>query len=186
MQISFYLRSLRGIGGPVVRNYLWRACRFAYLIKSGVPVAWMLASNGTKETISFFLRWVRDGSPQVSPTVMMTNCDLAQICALESVYPEPKSRIFLCKWHVLRAMRSHFNIHEFPDLWTKVKDLVITPDETVFNKLLAEIYSDPLFPQTFIDYMKLQWVPDKKKWSKVYRQGLSIFEEGDTNMLIEA
>jgi hypothetical protein len=144
----------------------------------------MLASNGTKETISFFLRWVWDRNPPVSPTVLMTNCDLAQIRALEIVYPD--SRIFLCKWHVLRAMRSHFNTNEFPELWIKVRDLVNTPEEAVFNRLWAEISSDPSVPQSFIDYMASARIPDKERWSKVYRQGLSIFEEGDTNMLIEA
>jgi hypothetical protein len=74
----------------------------AYLIKLGVPVAWMLASNGTKETISFFLHWVWDRSLQVSPAVMMTDCDLTQIHTLENVYPD--SWIFLCKWHVLHMM----------------------------------------------------------------------------------
>jgi MULE transposase domain len=155
-----------------------------YLIKLGVPVAWMLMSNGTKETISFFLCWVQDGSPQVSPAVMMTDCDLAQIHMLENVYPD--SQIFLCKWHVLHTMQSHFNIHEFLELWIKVRDLVNTPDKAVFNRLLAEISSNPLSPQTFVDYMKSQWIPNKEMWSKAYRQGLSIFEEGNTNMLIEA
>ena len=146
----------------------------------------MLSSNGTKETISFFVRWVRDGSPSVRPAVIMTDRDLAQIGALKIVYPG--SQIFLCKWHVLRAMRSHFNTNKFPELWTKVKALVNTPDETTFNKIWKEISSDPSYPQTFVDYMALEWMPAKTKimWSKVYRKGLSIFEEGDTNMLIEA
>jgi hypothetical protein len=29
----------------------------------GVPVAWMIASNGTTDTIAFFVSWVRDTSP---------------------------------------------------------------------------------------------------------------------------
>ena len=85
-------------------------------------------------------------------------------------------------------MRSHFNTNEFPELWTKVKALVNTPDEITFNKIWKEILSNPSYPQTFVDYMALELMPAKTKimWSKVYRKDLSIFEEGDTNMLIEA
>jgi len=39
----------------------------------GVPVAWMLASNGTTATIAFFLQWVRDASPLVQPAAIMTD-----------------------------------------------------------------------------------------------------------------
>jgi hypothetical protein len=144
----------------------------------------MLVSNGTKDTITFFVRWVQDGSPAVLPAVIMTDRDLAQIGALEIIYPD--SRIFLCKWHVLRAMQSHFNANEFPELWTKVKALVSTPDEEEFDRLRREISSDPSVPKSFAEYITLEWIPNKEQWSKVYRKNLSIFEEGDTNMLIEA
>jgi hypothetical protein len=169
----------------MVCNHLWHAVNLgAHFIKLGVPIAWMITSNGTQETISFFLHWVWDGSPLVSPAIIMTDCDLAQIGVLEIVYPH--SQIFLCKWHVLRAMQSHFNTREFLDLWIKVRDLVDTPDEPVFDDLLAKISSDPSFPQTFVEYMALVWIPRKKMWSNVYRKDQSIFKEDDTNMLIEA
>jgi hypothetical protein len=67
----------------------------------------MLASNGMIAMIAFFLRWVRDASPSVKPAVIMTDCDQAQINVLEAIYPE--STVNLCIWHVLHAMRSHFN-----------------------------------------------------------------------------
>ena len=114
----------------------------------------------------------------------MTDRDQAQIRAIEIIYP--KSWIFLCKWHVLCMMQSHFNIIEFSELWIKVQDLVSTPDQAVYDRLWAEISSDPSFPQPFVDYMRSQWILKPKKWSKVHRKQLSIFEEGDTNMLIEA
>jgi hypothetical protein len=47
----------------------------------------MLTSNGTMENIAFFLKWVRDASPEVQPAVIMTDCNQAQINALEMVYP---------------------------------------------------------------------------------------------------
>jgi hypothetical protein len=93
----------------------------------GVPVAWMLASNGTTATITFFLRWVRDASLSVQPMVIMTDRDQAQINVLEAIYPQ--STVNLCIWHVLCTMRSHFNTNQYPVLWDKVKAWVKTTDQ---------------------------------------------------------
>jgi hypothetical protein len=150
----------------------------------GVPVAWMLASNGTTATIAFFLQWVRDASPSVQPAVIMTDRDQAQINAIEAIYP--RSTVNLCTWHVLRAMRSHFNTNQYPVLWDKVKAWVKTNDQIEFARLWVEISADPSAPQSFIAYLKAQWLPVTPKWSRVLRKGRSIYEEGDTNMLIEA
>ena len=65
------------------------------MFRIGIPVAWMLASNGTTDTIAFFVGWVRDASPAVRPAVIMTDRDRAQINALRIVYPN--SQILLCK-----------------------------------------------------------------------------------------
>jgi MULE transposase domain len=150
----------------------------------GVPVAWMLTSNGTTDTITFFLRWVKDASPAVQPAVIMTDRDQAQIAAIQAVYPQ--SRTFLCMWHVLRAMRSHLVITEFPALWDKIKAWVKSDDLTEFYHLRDEIFNDPSAPQSFIQYLTVEWMPVIHLWSRVVRKNRSIFEEGDTNMLIEA
>ena len=84
----------------------------------------MLTSNETTENIAFFVKWVRDANPEVQPTVIMTDCDQAQINALETVYLE--SQIFLCHWHVLHVIQSHFIMTEFKALWQKIKALVTT------------------------------------------------------------
>src|SRR5216683_5220806 len=103
------------------------------MFRIGVPVAWMLASNRTTDTIAFFVGWVRDLSPVVWPAVIMTDCDCAQMNALRLVYPD--SQMLLCKWHVLCAMQSHFNTSEFPELWAKVKALVNASQSADFVKL---------------------------------------------------
>jgi hypothetical protein len=72
------------------------------MFQIGVPVAWMLASNGTTDTIAFFVGWVRDASLVVWPAVIMTDRDHVQINALRIVYPD--SQILLCKWHVLHTI----------------------------------------------------------------------------------
>ena len=144
----------------------------------------MLTSSGTTDTIAFFVRWVRDGSPAVRPTVIMTDRDQAQMEALKEIYP--LSQIWLCLWHVLHAMRSHFLTNEFQSLWERVKALVKTEDLATFYRLWDDISTDPSVPQTFVQYMALSWMPLSHTWSKVVRKNRSIYLEGDTNMLIEA
>ena len=144
----------------------------------------MLSSNLTTNTISFFVNWVKEASPAVWPSVIMSDCDQAQIAALWMVYLQ--SQILLCIWHVLRAMRSHFITNQFQALWDKVKALVNTKDLSQFSSLWDEISSDPSMPQSVVKYMSTEWMQVPYMWSKVARTGRSIFEEGDTNMLIEA
>ena len=69
--------------------------------------------------IAFFLKWIKDASPSVQPGIIMTDCNQAQIMALQSIYPQ--SQVLLCTWHVLHAMQSHFATNQFPELWDKVK-----------------------------------------------------------------
>ena len=144
----------------------------------------MLASNGMTNTIAFFVGWVRDMSPVVWPAVIMTDHNCVQMNALRLIYPD--SQMLLCKWHVLHAMRSHFNTSEFPELWAKVKALVNTSQSADFVKLWVEISNDPSVPQSFVQYMRTEWIPEAKLWAMVMWKNRSILKEGDTNMLLEA
>lgn len=144
----------------------------------------MMTSSATTEVIKFFLKWVRDASPTVRPGVIMTDRDQAQIAALEIVYPE--SQICLCRWHVLRAIRCHFVTTQFQALWEKIKTWVITDDIANFWKIWEDISSDPSVPQSVVNYLSKEWLPVSHMWSMTQRKNRSIFEEGNTNMLIEA
>jgi len=144
----------------------------------------MLTSSGTTDIITFFVKWVRDASPLVRPGVLMTDRDQVQIAALESVYPQ--SRIFLCTWHVLHAIRAHFVTNQFQALWDKIKAWVNTDDIAKFLKIWDEISSDPSVPQSIVKYLATEWLQVLHMWSKVVRKTRSIYEEGDTNMLIES
>jgi hypothetical protein len=115
--------------------------------------------------------------------VIMTDRDCVQINVLKAIYPD--SQILLCKWHVLHVMRSHFNTNEFPDLWAKVKVFVNASESRVFAKLWVEISNDPSVPQSFVQYMRSEWLPEVKMWSLVMQKNRSILEEGNTNMLLE-
>ena len=134
----------------------------------GVPVAWMLTSSGMTNIITFFVKWVRDASPSVRPGVIMTDRDQAQIATLESVYPQ--SQIFLCTWHVLRAIRSHFVTSQFQALWDKIKAWVNTEDLAEFLKIWDDISSDPSVPQSVVKYLATEWLQVLHMWSKVARK----------------
>jgi len=83
-------------------------------------------------------------------------------------------------------MQSHFNINEFPDLWAKVKAFVNVSESRVFAKLWVEISNNPSVPQSFMQYIRLEWLSEVKMWSLVMRKHYSILEEGNTNMLLKA
>jgi hypothetical protein len=113
----------------------------------------------------------------------MTDRDQAQITALEVVFPE--SRITLCRWHVLRAIQTHFRTDQFPELWVLVKKLVLTPDVGEFLTIWDKISTDPAFPHSFVEYFSSNWLTVVHMWSPATRKGQSIFVESDTNMLLE-
>ena len=148
-----------------------------------MPIAWMLMSSAMTDVITFFVRWVRDASPSVRPGIIMTDRDQAQIAALKAMYPQ--SRIFLCRWHVLCTMRTHFVTGEFQELWEKIKHWVITEDPVMFFNIWDKISSDLSAPQSVVKYLQTEWLPVLHMWSGTARRDQSILEEGNTNMLVE-
>ena len=150
----------------------------------GVPVAWMLSSNGTEATIQLLLNFVKAASPTVIPAIIMSDRDKAQMNAIETVYPD--SRLLLCWWHVLRAIRMHFRTEEFPEVWACIRKWVKTPDQSKFDSIWEWLQTDPSVPRSLIDYLRNQWMNIVPLWSGTMRQKRTIYQEGDTNMLIEA
>jgi hypothetical protein len=145
----------------------------------------MLSSNGTQATIQYFLNLIKAQSPSVAPSIFMTDRDQAQVNAIRVVFPEC-SRVFYCWWHVLRAIRTHFNTTEFPALWSRIKDWVRIIDEDEFNTCWKYIKEDTSVPSSVAKYIARDWLPYKEMWSAMSRQNRTIFQKGDTNMLLEA
>jgi hypothetical protein len=106
----------------------------------------MLSSNGTQATIQYFLSLIKAQSPEVAPSIFMTDRDQAQVNSIWVVFPECR-RVFYCWWHVLWAIRTHFNTKEFPELWTRIKDWVRVTDQTEFDAcwkyISAKIHRSP-------------------------------------------
>ena len=166
---------------------LWRISLFGHLLQfrsTGVPVAWMITTSGTEATIHFFLKFVKARSPEITPAIVMSDRDQAQLNAISAVYLG--SMVLLCWWHVLRAMRMHFRTEEFPRLWECVREWVKTPNQLKFESWWDEMQTDPEVPQSFLDYLKINWMLIVPMWSGSARRNRTIFQESDTNMLIES
>ena len=161
------------------------AFQIANLIRLiGVPVAWMLSSSSTEATIQFFLKFVKTASPTVIPAIIMSDRDKAQMNVIGTVYPE--SKLLLCWWHMLRAIQMHFHTEEFPEVWTRIREWVKTPDQTKFDSIWEWLQTDPSVPISLIDYLRTQWMSIVPLWSGTMRQDRTIYQEGNTNMLIES
>jgi hypothetical protein len=145
----------------------------------------MLSSNGMQATIEFFLNLIKSQSPNISPSIFMTDRNHAQVNAIRTAFPECQC-VFYCWWHVLRAIRTHFNTKEFPKLWTLIQFWVRVTDSNEFNLCWTQIKEDTEVPRSVAEYIAWEWLPHKDMWSAVSRQNRTIFEKGNTNMLLEA
>jgi hypothetical protein len=101
----------------------------------------------------------------------MSDHDHVQMNAIKAVYPV--STLLLCWWHVLRAMKT-------------LGEWVKTPDQTQFESWWEEMQANPTAPQSLIDYLRVNGMPVVSLWAGSARKNRTIFQEGDTNMLIEA
>ncbi|KAF7371998.1 SWIM-type domain-containing protein [Mycena venus] len=149
----------------------------------GVPVSWMLASNGPKETITYFLKANQLQSPATIPRRIISDLNWAQIHSCINVY---NTIILLCWWHVLHAWQQHFSIPTYPELWALLKNWIRITNQVEFDATWIKIKS--MAPPGFIEYLERYWMPEHvvRMWSAVFRTGRSILEDCDTNMLIEA
>jgi hypothetical protein len=139
---------------------------------------------GQKQQYIFFLNFVKVQSPEIMPAIIMTNRDQVQINTIKAVYLD--SKIYLCWWHMLRAMWMHFWTEEFPNLWEHVCKWVKTPNQSKFVSWWEEMQTDPVVPLSFIDYLKVNWMTIVPMWSGLVWKNRMIFQEGNTNMLIES
>jgi hypothetical protein len=150
---------------------------------TGIPIAWMLASNGTQATIYYFLKLHHLRNPLTIPRNIISDFDWGQINACWAAY---HSFILLCWWHVLHSWQKHFHIDAHPELWDLLKRWLRMTEKSEFDAAWVKIQN--IAPVSFVDYLKKYWMLEKvvRMWSGLYRTERDIFEACDTNMLIEA
>jgi hypothetical protein len=71
-------------------------------------------------------------------------------------------------------------------LWSLIQDWVHIADEKEFNMYWTKIQGDTKVPKSVAEYIARDWLPQKDMWSAMSCQNRTIFEEGDTNMLLES
>lgn len=142
----------------------------------------MISSNGTESTVNFFLATLRYNNPGVISKIFMCDFDWATINSIRRQYPE--SILLLCWWHVLHAWQQHFVISHYPELWALLKKWHRVTDEIEFWICWGKIQT--LAAPSFVAYIERYWLPQKDLWSAVSRKNRTVFEENDTNMLVEA
>lgn len=149
----------------------------------------MIASSGTEPTITYFLRLVKQRSPSVNTRYIMSDRDHAQINACLAVFTT--AILLLCWWHVLHAWQQHFRVLQHPELWVLLKSWIRITDYAKFQTVWAEVRkraSEEFADLKFLTYLETTWMSETivRMWSAMYRIDRSIFEDCDTNMLIEA
>ncbi|KAF6740966.1 hypothetical protein DFP72DRAFT_835956, partial [Ephemerocybe angulata] len=65
-----------------------------------------------------------------------------------------------------------------------MKSWVRITDKRLFDERWAEIRR--VAPQSVREYLEVNWMPITHMWSAVHRVGRTVFQECDTNMLVEA
>jgi len=143
----------------------------------------MISSNGTEDTISYFLKLIRMQNRDISPEIFMSDKDHAQMNAIRRQYPN--AALFLCWWHVLHAWRQHFVTTSFPELWELLKKWIRIEDTDEFWEYWKKI--KVVTPPSLIEYFESYRLGDNTKlWSAIWRKDRTVFQECDTNMLVEA
>lgn len=147
----------------------------------GMPIVWMIASNATEAMIDYFLATLQAKNPDVIPKFLMTDFDKGQINAARCCYPE--SQLLLCWWHVAHAWQQHFVTAHYKNLWTELKKWYRLTTKAEFDACWEKIQALAL--ESIIDYISQHWLPHVHLWSAMYREGRTVFEQCDTNMLVE-
>ncbi|KAJ7154347.1 hypothetical protein C8R43DRAFT_885158 [Mycena crocata] len=177
------IRLASGDGASVLEwvSKLKEAGHFVFL-KRRMPAAWMISSNSKETTVDYFLATILLQNPTISPFVFMSDYNWPQLHSIRRRYP--KSKLLLCWWHVLHAWQQHFVTQHHPLLWEKLQAWIRITDQDEFDACWAEIRS--LAPPSVVTYLEEHWMKVVELWSAVFRLDRTIFDLGDTNMLVEA
>lgn len=146
--------------GMLLRQFHWQYLTRLCAALTGIPLAWLIASNGKQETLQHYFRLYRQRNPKV-PKWMMSDKDLAQINAMEAVWAAVL--VLLCWWHVLHAWQQHFSTKDFPELWELLKQWIRVSDEKEFQEIYRKIKT--LAPTSFGKYIDEHWM--NCKWSSL-------------------
>ncbi|XDV36723.1 hypothetical protein PO909_006453 [Leuciscus waleckii] len=157
----------------------------------GVPVAYIITSSETQETLTLALQRLRPLFPK-PPRCFMVDKDMSEINALNDVFPE--SDVLLCWYHVLQAvvrwlMKSDSGVSgpqnssirkEIIDYFKKMKACPMKAD---FDRVAKKFLKEFSHYKELCNYFQRYWEPISHRWAdygRCYNHGNS-----ETNNLIE-
>jgi len=143
-----YSHSLLGIYGAAVCPIV-HLTRIPCQLPTGVPIAWMIASNTREVMIRLFLHEFKSRNAMI-PYQILTDHDTSQINAVKAVYPS--SKIFLCLWHLLRAWRQHIKTEKYLRACELLQKLPLAKMPQEFNQIWNECLL--VAPQNTIVYIR--------------------------------
>lgn len=181
-----YGNSFAGIDATHNTTYYENMSLFTVLVRDkwghGIPVVWMISLNAQQATIDFFLAKLRERNPDIIPANWMTDFDQGQINSIKAQYSASK-QIYLCWWHVLHVWQQHIIISHYPELWELLKKWIQITDQKEFDEMWKKMQTLAL--SSFLDYIKETWFPVVAMWPAVFQVDRSIWQDCDTNMLLE-
>jgi transposase-like protein len=112
----------------------------------------MLASNGEEATFRYFFRTFRARN-SVSPAVILSDRDQAQIKALSEFFPN--SEILLCWWHVMHDFHGHLDTAHWKTAKPVLRSMMRAKTPEEHEKYWEEIKR--ITTPHFITYMETTW-----------------------------
>ena len=150
--------------------------------QQGIPVAYLISSNGLATTLTRFLTAFKAICPDIG--AFMTDCCDAEKNAVETAYP--KAKHLLCYWHVLKAWRAKLkqerNFEKDDPFWLKLKAFLKSRNNFEEEYKMIIESSSP----KFADYLNTHYYASREKWAFSFRMNIPMFRFSNTNMLIEA
>jgi hypothetical protein len=86
----------------------------------GMPIVWMITSNGQADTIDYFLMYLHQLNPNIIPNKFMSDNDSGQLGWIRFRYS--LSQLMLCWWDVLHAWQQHFITRHYLEFGRNSRD----------------------------------------------------------------
>ena len=131
------------------------------------------------ESIAEALKVLKDWNGSLDPLFFMTDCSLAEINAIESVFPG--AIVFLCDFHRNQAWERWVkkNVNEVPEFEKKVvlsmmHRIANANSKEKMERAIENLRTSALWGKNehLRTYMDTKWLPDVKRWVKYFRSGI--------------
>jgi MULE transposase domain len=120
---------------------------------AGVPISYMLASNGQQATHELYFQTFRNNNPTLPPYIIMDR-DLAAFNAARVIYHDVKT--LLCLFHLVSAWWKHIVVSKHESTWKLALRLSRATTQIEFDSIWSEIKANG--PPNFVSYMEETWL----------------------------